>query len=151
MINRSQKIGLFLFGGFCITLILLGNAASGATQIALVPNDKFTVIEFSENILLSTTDNAYPHHVETTLAVSANGTIFAGWKDSYSHNGGGARVSFSRSVDNGSTWTEPFYMPMFAGQTGQSDPWLTWSDPSKTLYYAYLEYESNCFDTHTGL
>jgi hypothetical protein len=94
---------------------------------------------FSTNILLSTEDVMYPQHVEPTLAISENGTLFAGWKNAFSHNGGGVRVSFSRSIYGGATWSSPFDMPKFQGlNTGQSDPWLVWHNGS--LFYTYLEY-----------
>ncbi|MFW9853550.1 MAG: sialidase family protein [Candidatus Thorarchaeota archaeon] len=97
---------------------------------------------FTTNILLSTEDMIYPAHVEPTLAISTNGTLFAGWKQAYSHNGEGVRVSFSKSIDGGITWSSPFDMPKFMGMnTGQSDPWLVWHNES--LFYAYLEYELN--------
>jgi hypothetical protein len=57
------------------------------------------VVGFSENILLSTDDSTYPHHVEVSMAISDNGTIYAGWKNAYTHNGAGVRVSVSKSVD----------------------------------------------------
>jgi hypothetical protein len=94
---------------------------------------------FSSNILLSTDDSVYPHHVEVTMAKSDNGTLFAGWKESNTDNGPGIRVSVTKSVDGGATWSNPYSMPMFtSGTTGQSDPWLVWHDG--TIYYAYLEY-----------
>jgi hypothetical protein len=94
---------------------------------------------FSSNVLLSTDDSIYPHHVEVSMAISENGTLFAGWKDSDTHNGPGIRVSVTKSTDGGTTWTNPYNMPMFtSGITGQSDPWLVWHD--ETIYYAYLEY-----------
>ena len=97
------------------------------------------VSEFSSNILLSTDDSLYQHHVEVSMAISDNGTLFAGWKNSETHNGGGIRVSVTKSVDGGKTWTSPYNMPMFtSGITGQSDPWLVWHDG--TIYFAYLEY-----------
>ncbi|MFX0092100.1 MAG: sialidase family protein, partial [Candidatus Hodarchaeota archaeon] len=102
-------------------------------------NTAFFISAFSQDILLSQTDAEYTHHVEPTIAISENGTIFTGWKNAFSHNGPGMRVSFSKSIDNGRTWSTPFDMPMFGGlTTGQSDPWLVWHNG--TLYYAYLEY-----------
>ncbi|MHA1977478.1 MAG: sialidase family protein [Candidatus Hodarchaeales archaeon] len=98
---------------------------------------------FSENKLLSISDSPYTHHVEPTIAISGSGTIFAGWKEAYTHNGGGVRVSFSKSVDNGLTWSDPFNMPNFNPGTGQSDPWLVWYQKTETLYYTYLEYDLN--------
>jgi hypothetical protein len=94
---------------------------------------------FSFNLLLSTDDSAYPHHVEVTMAISDNGTLFAGWKESDTDSGPGIRVSITKSTDEGATWTSPYSMPMFtSGTTGQSDPWLVWHDG--IIYYAYLEY-----------
>jgi hypothetical protein len=94
---------------------------------------------FSSNVLLSTDDSIYPHHVEVSMAISENGTLFAGWKDADTHNGPGIRVSVTKSTDGGNTWANPYNMPMFtSGITGQSDPWLVWHDG--TIYYAYLEY-----------
>ncbi|MHA1990020.1 MAG: sialidase family protein [Candidatus Hodarchaeales archaeon] len=96
--------------------------------------------EFSENILLSTLNNPYPHHVEPTFAISENGTLFAGWKNAMGPSSGGVRVSFSKSIDNGKTWSSPFNMPYFNSSiiTGQSDPWMTWFNG--TLYYVYIEF-----------
>jgi hypothetical protein len=103
-------------------------------------NDNDTISQFSENILLSITDSPYAHHVEATLAISGDGTLFAGWKESMEHNGAGIRVGFTKSVDNGLTWSAPFNMPNFEANTGQSDPWLVWYEETETLYYTYLEY-----------
>ncbi|MFX0033018.1 MAG: sialidase family protein [Candidatus Hermodarchaeota archaeon] len=96
---------------------------------------------FSEDRLLSIDDSVYPHHVEVSMAISDTGIIFVGWKNSETHNGGGARVSIVKSLDGGETWTHPYDMPMFEGRfTRQSDPWLYWYNG--TIYYAYLEFES---------
>jgi len=101
-----------------------------------------TIDAFSENILLSTDDLIYDHHVEPTLAISDNGTIFAGWKNSETHNGGGAQVSFAKSTDGGNTWSSPTNMANFENiRTRKSDPWLVWHDGS--IYYAYLEFSVN--------
>ncbi|MHA2191958.1 MAG: sialidase family protein [Candidatus Thorarchaeota archaeon] len=104
-----------------------------------------TVVDFSQNLLLSTEDDSYDHHVEVTMVISDNGTLFAGWKNSETHNGGGARVSFVKSSDGGETWSYPYHMPMFwqGVASRQSDPWMAWHDG--VLYYAYLEF------TDTGL
>ncbi|MHA2500510.1 MAG: sialidase family protein, partial [Candidatus Hodarchaeales archaeon] len=109
---------------------------------------KTTPWAFHSNILLSTRDIPYPHHVEPTLAVSDNDTLFVGYKNAETHNGGGARVSFTKSTDNGETWTPPGDMPHFDGlNTRQSDPWMVWKNG--TLYYAYLEFSTvtNGFST----
>ena len=102
-------------------------------------NAQTPIIAFSDEILLSIFDFEYSHHVETTLAISDNGTIFAGWKNSETHNGGGADVSFTKSGDGGETWTTPILMSNFESRnTRKSDPWLVWHDG--TIYYAYLEF-----------
>lgn len=96
--------------------------------------------KFSENMLLSTVDDIYPEHVEPTLAISESGVLFVGWKNAYTPDGGGVRVSFSRSEDGGDSWSTPVDMPMINGlHTRQSDPWLFWHNG--VLYYAYLEFE----------
>jgi hypothetical protein len=98
------------------------------------------IIGFSENKLLSTDDLLFPHHVEVSMAISDNGTIFAGWKNADTHNGGGVRVSYAKSNDGGNSWSKPYYMPLFNGTlTYQSDPWLYWYNG--VIYYAYLELE----------
>jgi hypothetical protein len=104
-----------------------------------------TILGFTQNLLLSTEDISYDHHVEVTMVISDNGTLFAGWKNSETHNGGGARVSFVKSSDGGETWSVPYHMPMFwhGVPSRQSDPWMAWHDG--VLYYAYLEF------TDTGL
>jgi len=97
------------------------------------------IVAFSHNVLLSTDDSLYAHHVETTMAIGDKGQIFVGWKDAMSHNGGGYRVSMVVSQDGGVSWSRPQYMPMFGGlETRQSDPWMVWHNG--TLYYAYLEF-----------
>jgi hypothetical protein len=125
----KKKILILLF----LLQIVQINTITGTT------NNSF-IGEFSDNILLSTSDDPYTHHVEPTIAVCGNGIIIAGWKNAYSHNGGGVRVSFAKSTDNGVTWSTPSNMPNFIPDTGQSDPWLVWHEATETLYYTYLEY-----------
>jgi len=62
---------------------------------------------FSSNVLISTDDSSYSNHVEVSMAISDNGTLFAGWKESNTHNGPGIRVSITKSADGGTTWTSP--------------------------------------------
>ena len=145
MTNRGL---LFLVLGLLLVLPLLSSRGEVFTKEyepqkvlsqSLQDDAAPQVSGFSSNILLSTDNSAYPHHVETTMAISDNGTLFVGWKESNTHNGPGIRVSVTKSVDGGTTWTSPYSMPMFtSGVTGQSDPWLVWHDG--VIYYAYLEY-----------
>jgi hypothetical protein len=108
-------------------------------SISATDND-FLTKSFSNNILISPGDITYNHHVEPTIAISGNGTLFAGWKNAYTHDGAGMRVIFSKSIDNGASWSHPLFMPNFIPNTGQSDPWLVWFEKTETLFYAYLEY-----------
>ncbi|MFW9903736.1 MAG: sialidase family protein [Candidatus Thorarchaeota archaeon] len=107
----------------------------------IIQSDDFLITSFSKNILLSTSDTPYTHHVEPTITIDDNNVIYVGWKNAFSHNGPGVRVSFSKSTNNGKTWSTPFDLPMFEGNTGQSDPWLVWQN--QILFYAYLEYSIN--------
>ncbi|MHA1966213.1 MAG: sialidase family protein [Candidatus Hodarchaeales archaeon] len=121
---------------FIVTLL---NGFIIEVSISHPATNEYDIVEFSDNLVLSTDDFVYSHHVEPTLAISQEDHIFVGWKNAHGHNTAGVRVSFTRSVDNGKTWTEPYDMPMYKGiYTGQSDPWLVWDDTG--LYYAYLEY-----------
>jgi hypothetical protein len=122
-----------------IILILILTIIISITPITATDND-FLIKSFSNNILISFGDNTYIHHVEPTIAISGNGILFAGWKNAYTHDGAGVRVSFSKSIDNGASWSYPLFMPNFIPNTGQSDPWLVWYEPTETLFYAYLEY-----------
>ncbi len=104
----------------------------------------FQIKGFSKNMLLSTDDGNWDHHVEPMIAVGDNGTLFVGWKNANTHNGGGERVSIAKSIDRGVSWTTPFDMPMYNGlNTKQSDPWLFWHNQS--IYYAYIEWEPEYF------
>ena len=144
--NRIRKSYLFmasimLFLAFLLPLSTFILANSQETDEV--------ILGFSSNKLLSTDDNNYAHHVEVSMAISDNGTIFVGWKNSETHNGGGARVSIVRSLDRGKSWTQPYDMPMYGGSfTRQSDPWLYWYNG--TVYYAYLEFEPDYFNDPSG-
>ncbi|MHA1905893.1 MAG: sialidase family protein [Candidatus Thorarchaeota archaeon] len=134
---------LRLLSGLFIVFLLstVTPNVSGTVQYVEAQDVTQNIVSFSENILLSTRDLPYAHHVEPTIAISDNGTIIAGWKNSETHIGGGARVSVVKSVDGGATWTEPYNMDMYNGYTTrQSDPWLVWHD--EVIYYAYLEFSS---------
>ncbi|NHJ33053.1 MAG: exo-alpha-sialidase, partial [Asgard group archaeon] len=123
-----------------LIFILLFSNINTTTSVGLNQKNKKPFIgNFSKNILLSTNDSLYPHHVEPTIAIGPNDQIFAGWKNADGHNTGGLRVSFTKSVDYGETWTTPEDMAYYSEfLTGQSDPWLVYADGY--LYYAYLEY-----------
>jgi len=153
--NRIRKSYLFMASIMLLLALVLpfSNFIStnpfGAENISLSQEADEDILGFSSNKLLSTDDNNYAHHVEVSMAISDNGTIFVGWKNSETHNGGGARVSIVRSLDSGKSWTQPYDMPMFGGSfTRQSDPWLYWHNG--TVYYAYLEFEPAYWDDPSG-
>lgn len=153
--NRIRKSYLFMASIMLLLAFVLpfSNFISanpfGAESISLSQKADEDILRFSSNKLLSTDDNNYAHHVEVSMAISDNGTIFVGWKNSETHNGGGARVSIVRSLDCGKSWNQPYDMPMFGGSfTRQSDPWLYWHNG--TVYYAYLEFEPNYWDDPSG-
>jgi hypothetical protein len=124
---------------FWIILILISISNIGTVTGASNNNDASLITKFSDNILLSTTDSLYPHHVEVTMAISDQDAIFVGWKNAYTHYSAGVRVSFTRSLDRGQTWSDPFNMPHFNDMdTKQSDPWMIWKNG--ILYYAYMDY-----------
>ncbi|MHA2299414.1 MAG: sialidase family protein [Candidatus Thorarchaeota archaeon] len=119
------------------------------TPVRTAHHSDIIIVDFTQNLLLSTDDIVYNHHVEVTMVISDNGTLFAGWKNAETHNGGGARVSFVKSSDGGETWSSPYHMPMFWGEviSRQSDPWMAWHDGK--LYYAYLEFTDTDFSQIT--
>lgn len=122
-----------------VALIILIMLIKFYPSAGIIQGDGTSILSFSKNLLLSTMDTPYTHHVEPTLAISENDVLFVGWKNAFSHNGPGVRVSFSKSTNYGKEWSKPYDMPMFKGiETGQSDPWLVWHN--QILYYAYLEY-----------
>ncbi|MFW9779227.1 MAG: sialidase family protein [Candidatus Heimdallarchaeota archaeon] len=122
-----------------IIIILLGINNIDTVTRASNNSEISQITKFSDNILLSTTDDLYPHHVEVTMAISDQDAIFVGWKNALTHYGPGVRVSFTRSLDNGRSWSDPFNMPHFNGlDTKQSDPWMIWNNG--VLYYAYMDY-----------
>ncbi len=112
---------------------------SSSSIRASVDESLALIDHFSPNILLSTNDLSYPHHVEPTLAIGDDNLLFVAYKNAFTADGGGYRVSFVRSADGGNTWSTPLDMPMWNDmQTRQSDPWLVWFND--TLYFAYLEF-----------
>jgi hypothetical protein len=121
-------------------LVLLLSSVDFTTAVGPTEtNEEPFIAYFTDDVLLSTDDLPYPHHVEPTIAIGPDDQIFAGWKNADGHNTGGVRVAFTKSVDDGKTWSTPEYMPFYSGfLTGQSDPWLVYADGH--LYYAYLEY-----------
>src|SRR3972149_1490021 len=81
---------------------------------------------FAPNVRITYGTTPYAQQGEPMLAVDSLGRLFLGWKEALTDSGGGQRVSFSRSLDGGVTWSAAAFMakespspPML-----QSDPWL---------------------------
>ncbi|MHA2253695.1 MAG: hypothetical protein ACXAD7_25270, partial [Candidatus Kariarchaeaceae archaeon] len=132
---------------FFVLLIMLSRPAQDPaslfaettdSNLQLNANGLENPFTFLDNILLSTEDNPWPHHVEPTMAISDNDSIFVGWKNALEHDSGGRSVSFTYST-NGTHWQDPYDMPSawFSGSI-QSDPWMQFFNG--TLYYSYLEH-----------
>lgn len=152
--NRFKIFQLLVIILFAIVLLLpfLANLKLNLNEdydIKISQDTYPEILAFSNDRRLSLDDSIYPHHVEVSMAISNDGIIFVGWKNSETHNGAGDRVSIVRSLDGGQTWTSPYDMPMFEGRTTrQSDPWLYWYND--TIYYAYLEFENQYFNDPEG-
>lgn len=102
------------------------------------PNTSF-IRNFSSNVLLSTSDQNYSQHVEPTLAIGPNNQLYVGWKNAQYPYSGGLGVSFTKSLDNGTTWSIPLSMPSNAtANRWKSDPWL--QVYNNTIYYSYIDY-----------
>ncbi len=88
----------------------------GPTPAAFVP--------FSPNVRVNSVNLGFNYQVEPTMAINSQGRIFVGWKEAFTHAGGGQRVGFAYSTDGGSTFSPNVLMPL-ARLPRQSDPWLT--------------------------
>ena len=135
-----KTLKLFLL----VSLILLGNfiiVESSFVKTSTFTGLEDTITQFSTNILLTTSDDKYPEHVEPSLAIGENDQLFVGWKEAQTPISAGLDVSFSSSIDNGLTWSTPISMPSNISKTNyKSDPWLVIHD--NIIYYSYLDYFS---------
>ena len=107
-----------------------------------------TTMKFS-NILISTDESNYLHQVEPTMALSGDGEIFIAFKNAYTFDGGGEKVSFVMSPDNGESFSNPVEMSNFdpSHPSIQSDAWMQYFNG--TLYFLYLESDFNTFSQMT--
>jgi len=98
-------------------------------------------VPFSPNIKVnSVTFGGMNYQVEPTMAINSQGRIFVGWKEAFTHNGGGQRVGFSYSTTGGDTWAPNILMPL-ATLSLQSDPWLTVTRDDR-VFFSRIEYDS---------
>ncbi|MFX1476132.1 MAG: sialidase family protein, partial [Promethearchaeota archaeon] len=107
-------------------------------------------VRFTGNINLIDHDTPYATQVEPTIAVLSDGTICAGWKEAQTHSGGGYRVGFSYSTDNGHTWSENILMQTLNPGDRQSDPWLV-ADQDDNLYFVHLDWNDGTGASSIGV
>ncbi|MCE7734642.1 MAG: exo-alpha-sialidase [Candidatus Heimdallarchaeota archaeon] len=133
MIRRSIKNHCFN-GLFVLSLLLFG--FNGLTSNTIADQAKLNEVAF-QNINLSPDKTDFLHHVEPTLAMDGD-TVYVGYKNAATHDGGGLAVSYVYS-NNSEQWSSPVLMEQFwSTGAGQSDPWMHVFN--NTLYYVYLEY-----------
>ena len=136
-----------------VLAVLLAAVPSGASTDgpSAAPTDAGPVpaptafVPFAPNVRVNS-GNTYPYQVEPTMKVNSQGRIFVGWKEAFTHNGGGQRVSFSFSADGGATWAPNVLMELNA-TTRQSDPWLSIADDR--AFFTRLEF--NTANTVSGI
>ena len=97
-------------------------------------------VPFSPNVRVNSGNSTYAYQVEPTMKVNFQGRVFVGWKEAFTHDGGGQRVSFSSSADGGATWSPNVLMDL-AATTRQSDPWLSITDDDR-VFFTRLEFNS---------
>ena len=129
--------------GTAVSVVLLAVLAS-----ALLPPSRAADLEpptaldapFSPNVRVNSGNPTYLYQVEPTMAINSQGRIFVGWKEAFTHDGGGQRVSFSYSADDGASWAPNILMPLNR-TTRQSDPWLSITDDDR-VFFTRLEFNS---------
>lgn len=100
-------------------------------------------VPFSPNVRVNSGNPTYLQQVEPTMAINSQGRLFVGWKEAFTHNGGGQRVAFSVSTDGGATWAPNVLMPLHT-YARQSDPWLMVTDGDR-VYFSRIEYDGPSF------
>ncbi|MHA2247079.1 MAG: sialidase family protein [Candidatus Hodarchaeales archaeon] len=134
--KRTYFLILFLLQPYTyVTIESLASSNRNSNYSQYQSVDKPSI--FAKNILLSTDDSNWVHHVEPAMALGDNDELFVGWKNAIEHDGGGKSVAFTYSID-GENWEDPKDMdPFWSTGSIQSDPWMVFFN--HTLYYSYLE------------
>ncbi len=99
------------------------------------------MIPFFPNVDVTDGSSPFDWQVEPTMAINRSGTIFVGWKETFSADAAGQRVGASYSTDQGRTWAANILMNQSHPDQGRcnSDPWMALG-PDDRVQYAYLEY-----------
>jgi len=130
--HRARRLLAWLAAGCVVGAVLAG--LGGHVGAAAAP--------FSPNVLVTDGLAVYPEHVEPSLAMNAQGTLYLAWKEALTPDGVGQRVAFARSDDGGTTWSTSALKALTAPDRLQSDPWLT-LDEAGRLHFASLEYTAD--------
>ncbi len=117
---------------------LSNNASASVTRQSRTDADD---IRFGLNTRVTDGSSLYLWQVEPTLTILSDGRILCGWKEAESHNGGGYRVGFSYSTDEGYTWSTNILMETIGAGERQSDPWLV-KDHNDNAYFVFLDWNS---------
>jgi len=96
-------------------------------------------VPFTPNIRVNSGNSTYQQQVEPTMAINSQGRLFVGWKEAFTHSGGGQRVSVSYSTDAGATWAPDVFMPLHTYSL-QSDPWLMVTEDDR-VFFSRIEYD----------
>ncbi len=146
---KKKVVFLFLFVGLLVTQFGIVSF-SGFPRSSVSPpiasiqaNNAIPVqasdIRFGYNYRVTDGSSPYPEQVEPTLTVLSSGRLLIGWKEADTATGGGRRVGFCYSDDEGQTFSPNILMEPVGPGEYQSDPWLV-SDNNDNVYFAFLEY-----------
>jgi len=131
--------------GLLLAVLVLSGTASAAPSgdpppdvAADDPTPAPASVPFSPNVRVNSGNPTYAYQVEPTMAINSQGRIFVGWKEAFTHNGGGQRVSFSYSTDEGASWAPNVLMPLHTYRM-QSDPWITVAANDR-VFFSRIEY-----------
>src|SRR3990172_3110760 len=102
----SRRGGVFVLGLLAVALLsaaVPGSAGGPAPSPASAPGPApAAYVPFSPNIRVNSVNfGGFNYQVEPTMVINSTGTIFVGWKEAFTHNGGGQRVGFSYSNTGG--------------------------------------------------
>ena len=144
----SRIVGVFVLGILVVALLsapVPASAGGPAPSPASAPGPApAAYVPFSPNIRVNSVNfGGFNYQVEPTMVINSTGTIFVGWKEAFTHNGGGQRVGFSYSTTGGDTWAPNILMPL-ATLSLQSDPWLTVTRDDR-VFFSRIEYDGTSF------
>ncbi len=121
---------------FCIFQVLL----IPTFFISSISGQEESDLLFGSNIQVNDDRySPYSNQVEPTMTILSTGKILVGWKEADSHTGGGRRVGYAYSIDNGTSFSRNILMTRISQNNFQSDPWLI-SDSDDNAYFVWIEF-----------